>query len=94
MMEYTDTILAAFESAMMHLQKANKRLTIITIISLILTGAMFCTFMYFLTSYEITAEQITVDSTDGPANYIGNDNNGDINNGFSDSEEDNDKAEK
>ena len=89
-----DIILASFESALMHLQKMNKRLTIVTIIALLLTGLMFGTFMYFLTSYEISTETISVDSKDGPANYVGNDNNGDINNGISSSEEKNDKTEE
>lgn len=93
-MENMDTVLVAFESAMMHLQKANKRLAIIAGLCIVLTGLMFGTFMYFLTSYEVTTEQITVDSKDGPANYIGNDNNGDINNGEYNSQEDNNKTEE
>lgn len=36
-------------------------------------------FVWFLNQYEYTNEVVTVDSTDGVANYIGN--NGDIHNG-------------
>lgn len=38
--ETDKVLLATFESALMHLQKANKRLTIITIVALILMGLM------------------------------------------------------
>lgn len=71
--------LAVFESALMHLQKANKRLTIIVVIALLLMGCMFGTFIYFFTNFEVSTETVTIDSHQGTANYIGND--GDITNG-------------
>ena len=87
-------LLATFESAMMHMQKVNKRISFVATVAILVVGLMFCTFMYFLTNYEITAEQVTVDSKDGPANYIGNDNNGEVNNGNGDGQENNDQEEK
>lgn len=72
-------LLATFESALMHLQKANKRLTIITVTALVLMGLMFGCFIYLFTGFEFTTESVTIDSHEGTANYIGND--GDITNG-------------
>lgn len=93
-MDRDDVILATFESALMHMQRVNKRLTILAAISILLALTMFGVGIYFFSTFEVTTEQVTVDSSDGPANYIGNDNNGEINNGFSDSEKDNNQKEK
>jgi len=84
--------LLMLESAMMHLQQTNKRLARITIVALILMGLMFGFFVYLFTSFEITTEDVVVDSDNGNANYIGND--GDIVNGSGQGEEDNDQEEK
>ena len=43
-------------------------------------------FMWYIT-LPVAEEQITVDNESGNANYIGNDMNGDINNGTSDGNE-------
>jgi len=86
-MDEKSVSILTMESAMMHLQEANRRLARITMIALTLMFVMFGCFMYFLTNYEISTEEVTVDSKSGPANYIGND--GEINNGVSESEEDN-----
>lgn len=77
--------LATFESAMMHLQQTNKRLAVITIISLVLMCMVFGMFIYFLHGFNITAEDVSLKSDKGNANYIGND--GDIVNVGSESEE-------
>lgn len=69
----------AFESVLMHFQKVNKRLTIITITALVLMGLMFGAFIYLFTGFEVSTEAVTIDSHQGTANYIGND--GDITNG-------------
>ena len=84
--------LAMLESAMMHLQVANKRLARITIAALVLMCIMFGFFVYLFTSFEISTEDVLVDSSYGNANYIGND--GDIVNGSGSCEEDNDQEEK
>ena len=73
--------LAAVESALAFANVINKRLAIVTSIALILVAVMFGSLMYFLTHFEVTGESVVVDSTDGVANYIGNDNNGEIING-------------
>lgn len=77
---------AAMESAMMHLQKANQRLAVIAGLAVLVMALMFGVFMYFLTDYEISSEQITIDSHEGTANYVSND--GDIINGRDQSQED------
>lgn len=83
----------ALESAMMHLQQANKRLTTITIVALTVMAMMFGAFIYFFTSFEVTTEDVVVDSgNNGNANYIGND--GDIVNGNGTSEENNNPQEE
>ena len=84
--------LITLESAMMHLQETNKRMARITICALILMGLMFGFFVYLFTSFEITTEDIVVDSDNGNANYIGND--GDIINGSGTCEEDNNQEQK
>ena len=73
--------LAALESALTHMQEANKRLVrlliyALTVILLIIGGVL-----YFVTHYEFVVTTVDVNSEDGPANYnyIGND--GDIDNG-------------
>ena len=84
--------LIALESAMMHLQTVNKRLAIITVIALIFMASMFGFFVYVLTNFEITTEDVVVDSDYGNANYIGND--GDIVNESGTSQEVNDKEKE
>ncbi len=83
--------LVMLESAMMHLQKANKRLACITLVALIVMSFMFGFFVYVFTSFEITTEDVVLDSGNGNANYIGND--GEIING-SDPREENDNQEE
>lgn len=77
--------LATFESAMMHLQQANKRLSIITVTALVLMCMVFSMFIYLLYNFDMTAEKVSLKSDKGNANYIGND--GDIVNDRSESEE-------
>lgn len=91
-MEDKQVSLVVLESAMMHLQETNRRLARITICSLILMCIMFGFFVYLFTTFEITTEDVTVDSGNGNANYIGND--GEIINGSGTSEEDNNQKEK
>ena len=87
-----DVSFVTLESAMMHLQETNKRLARITVLALLLMSFMFGFFVYFLCSFEISTEDVVVDSNNGNANYIGND--GDIVNESGTSEEDNNKKEK
>lgn len=84
-----DISYAAYESAMMHMQKINKRLTILIGIVLVFAIMVLASVVYFLSTYEITTESVDLDSQNGAVNYIGNDNNGEINNAESRSQEDN-----
>lgn len=84
--------LAALESAMLHLQETNKRLARLTVLALVAMLVMFGAVIYFFTAFEVTTEDVVVDSDQGNANYIGND--GSIVNESGQSEEDNDKEEK
>lgn len=85
--EKTSVSIAALDSALTHMQEANKRLGRLFMASLAVIAIMFCTLMYFLMNYEIVATDVTLDSHEGNANYnyIGND--GDIDNGSSDSQD-------
>ena len=91
-MENNNISLIMLESAMMHLQQANKRLARITICAIILMCFMFGFFVYLFTAFEITTEDIAIDAGNGNANYIGND--GEIVNGSDTCEEDNNQEEK
>ena len=79
--EQAKVSIAVLDSALTHLQEANKRLARLLALSLIFSAVLLCGLLYFLTNYEIVTTDVIVDSTDGAAsyNYIGND--GDINNG-------------
>ena len=92
MEDHNNISLVMLESAMMHLQQTNKRLARITICALVLMMFMFGFFVYLFTAFEITTEDIVIDSSNGNANYIGND--GDIVNGDDNSQEENDQKER
>ena len=79
MEEIAQVSLAAAESALTHLQEANKRLARLLALALILLAAILAGVLYFVTNYEIVSSDIKLEAYDGPANYIGND--GDIDNG-------------
>lgn len=71
--------LATMESALSHLQEANKRLARLLALSWLVVALMVGGILYFVTHFELVASDVHLDAYDGPANYIGND--GDINNG-------------
>lgn len=77
--EQAKVSIAVLDSALTHLQEANKRLARLLALSLIILAALISGVLYFLTNYEIVSTDVHLDAYDGPANYIGND--GDINNG-------------
>lgn len=81
--EKTSVSIAALESALTHMQEANKRLSRLLAFALIIIAVIFGGILYFAMNYEIIATTVDVNSKDGPANYnyIGND--GDIDNGAS-----------
>ena len=79
-MDYLSNVsLAALESALSHLQEANRRLAKLLALALIIVAVLFGAVMYFLMNFEIVTTDVQLDAHDGAANYIGND--GDINNG-------------
>ena len=81
MEEKESVSLAALESALTHMQEANKRLSRLLAFALIIIAVIFAGILYFAMNYEIIATTVDISSQDGPANYnyIGND--GDIDNG-------------
>lgn len=77
--EQAKVSIAVLDSALTHLQEANKRLARLLAMTLILLAVVLGGVLYFLTNYEIVSSSVNLDAYDGPANYIGND--GDIENG-------------
>ena len=73
--------IAVLDSALTHLQEANKRLARLLALALVIVAGLLCGILYFLMNYEIVMSDVSIDSHEGPANYnyIGND--GDIDNG-------------
>lgn len=73
--------IAVLDSALTHLQEANRRLARLLAMALILIACLLGGLLYFLTNYEVVMSDVSIDSHEGPANYnyIGND--GDIDNG-------------
>ena len=70
----------ALEQILMHHTNIVKRLIIALIILAVLWFSTIAVFTYYLALPEDTYE-VSVENDDGNANYIGNDMNGDINNG-------------
>lgn len=77
--EQAKVSIAVLDSALTHLQEANKRLARLLALALIILAAFAAGILYFLTNWEITSTDVHLDAYDGPANYVGND--GDISNG-------------
>ena len=77
--DHAKVSIAVLDSALTHLQEANKRLARLLALALIILAVVLCGVLYFLTNYEITSSSVNLDAYDGPASYIGND--GDIDNG-------------
>jgi len=75
-----------YEGEMARQERHAKRLIIMLTIMLVLFFASNMAWLYVWNQYECVDEAVTVDSNDGGnANYIGN--NGDIVNGYGDSQE-------
>ena len=81
-----------FESSMARQERTIKRLVIALIFSFVLAFTSNAIWLMVVSDYEYANEEVTVDGTDGVANYIGND--GDIANGENYSKEKNDDAQK
>lgn len=69
--EITQVSLAAMESALSHLQEANKRLARLLAFSWIIIALIAGAIFYFFTFYDFSSESVAIDSHQGTANYIG-----------------------
>lgn len=77
--EQAKVSIAVLDSALTHLQEANRRLARLLALALIVLAIVFGGILYFLTQFKVSTSDVHLDAYDGPANYIGND--GDIDNG-------------
>lgn len=84
------------ESSMARSERTIKRLVIALVFAIVLMFTCNALWLLAWSSYDYSStETVTVDGKDGIANYIGNDNNGDIGHGESSgSENKNADAEK
>lgn len=79
--EQAKVSIAVLDSALTHLQEANRRLARLLALAMIIVAGLLGGLFYFITTYEVVMSDVSIDSHEGPANYnyIGND--GDIDNG-------------
>ena len=79
--EIAQVSIAAMESALQHLQEANKGLAKILALSLIINAVLIGGALFLLMHFDVSFSDVMIDSHEGAANYnyIGND--GDISNG-------------
>lgn len=69
----------AHEMAMARAERTVKRMVAVVIVMSVLLAGTIAGFLWYLSQYDFSGEEIIVDACDGHANYIGQD--GDINNG-------------
>lgn len=69
----------AYESAMARNERTVKRLIAVIVVMVLLLAGTITGFLVYLSQYDFTGADITIDAADGHANYIGQD--GDISNG-------------
>ena len=77
--EHKDVPYEAHKEIVDVLNAHNRRLTYTIVFLIVVIFMIVATGIWFLNQYDIAYETVTVDSTDGVANYIGND--GSITNG-------------
>lgn len=77
--EHKDVPYEAHKEIVDVLNAHNRRLTYTIIFLIVVIFMIVATGIWFLNQYDVAYETVTVDSTDGVANYIGND--GSITNG-------------
>ena len=70
-------------------RKQSKRWFVAWLITFLALLAILSGIVYVVLTSDITAESVGINSDNGIANYIGNDNSGDIENGFYPSKENN-----
>ena len=69
----------AYESAMARNERTVKRLVAVIIVMAVILCATVGGFLWYLSQYDFAGEDVTVDASNGHANYIGQ--NGEIDNG-------------
>ena len=70
-------------------RKQSKRWFIAWLITFLALLAVLSGIVYIILTSDITAENVGINADNGISNYIGNDNSGDIENGFYPSKENN-----
>ena len=70
-------------------RKQSKRWFIAWLVTFLALLAVLSGIVYVVLTSDITAENVGINADNGIANYIGNDNSGDIENGFYPSKESN-----
>lgn len=70
-------------------RKQSKRWFIAWLVTFLALLAVLSGIVYIVLTSDITTENVGINADNGIANYIGNDNSGDIENGFYPSEENN-----
>ena len=89
-MENNNIPYIVYESSLAREERQQKRLVIVIVILIILLFITNAVWIYAWNQYDYVDESVNVDSSEGNANYIGND--GDINNGKDYSSEKNEGA--
>lgn len=70
-------------------RKQSKRWFVAWLVTFLALLAVLSGIVYIVLTSDITTENVGINADNGIANYIGNDNSGDIENGFYPSEENN-----
>ena len=70
-------------------RKQSKRWFIAWLVTFLVLLAVLSGIVYIILTSDITAKNVGINADNGIANYIGNDNSGDIENGFYSSKENN-----
>ena len=70
-------------------RKQSKRWFVAWLVTFLALLAVLSGIVYVVLTSDITTENVGINADNGIANYIGNDNSGDIENGFYPSEENN-----
>ena len=70
-------------------RKQSKRWFVAWLVTFLTLLAVLCGIVYIVLTSDIKAENVGINADNGIANYIGNDNSGDIENGFYPSKENN-----
>lgn len=67
--EQAKVSIAVLDSALTHLQEANRRLAMLLALSLLVLVAVLGCVLYFLMNYEVVTSDVAIDSHEGAASY-------------------------